>query len=127
MNAERQCGAGVSLRRASCRLPLLTAVFLSAGFLTACGYMGGPLAPLANIPQPVRDLAAVQRGSRIIAQFAIPRNTTENQPIPAPIELDLRIGPTVDPFNVDQWAAGATHVPAPAKPKDFAHYEIPTG
>ena len=105
---------------------LQPALLLASLFLAACGYMGGPLAPLANIPQPIRDLAAIQRGDRIIAQFAIPKNTTENQPIPTPIELDLRIGPTVDPFNVDQWSARATHVPAPAKPQAFAHYEIPT-
>ena len=94
--------------------------------LAGCGYMGSPLAPLANVPSTVHDLAAVQRGGAIIAQFTIPQTTTENMPIPPPVELDLRIGPAQNPFNLEQWSAQAKHVPAPPKPKDTARYEIPS-
>jgi hypothetical protein len=49
-------------------------LLLTAG----CGYIGQPLVPLANVPQRISDLAAVQRGSTIIAHFTIPTFTTEN-------------------------------------------------
>ena len=45
-----------------------------------CGYVGDPLPPLANVPSPVTDLAAIQRGGRIIVQFTVPVKTTEGPP-----------------------------------------------
>lgn len=80
-------------------------------FSAGCGYIGSPLPPFANVPAPVSNLAAVQRGDRIIAQFAVPTLTTEGQPLRAPVTMDLRIGERR--FT-------------PAAVKDgFAHYEIP--
>jgi len=77
-------------------------LLLSAG----CGYVGGPMTPLANVPAKVADLAAVQRGSLVIVHFSVPKFTTENHPIPAnkPVKLDLRIGVTPEPLNSVQWA-----------------------
>jgi hypothetical protein len=40
----------------------------------------------------VGNLAAVQRGDKIVAQFTVPSLTTEGQPIKPPVTLDLRIG-----------------------------------
>lgn len=102
------------------RLATLTAV----AALSGCGYIGGPMPPLANIPAPVRDLAAIQRGDQIIAQFSIPLRTTENLPVEGALDLDLRIGPAGDPFNPHQWAFAATRAPQPPKPKGIARYEI---
>ncbi len=66
--------------------PLLAFVLASA-----CGYIGGPVPPLVNIPSRVTDLAAVQRGGRIIVQFTVPVKTTEGEPLQPPVKLDLRV------------------------------------
>lgn len=109
------------VRQASACQVLLT----FALFSSSCGFIGSPLAPLANVPARVLDLAAIQRGDRIIVQFTLPLKTTEGVTIKPPLELDLRIGPTAAPFSPDQWAAQAKHQPAPPKPKGTVRYEIP--
>ena len=48
--------------------------------------------PFANVPAPVSNLAAVQRGDKIVAQFTVPTLTTEAQPIKPPVTLELHIG-----------------------------------
>ena len=93
-------------------------------FLTSCGYVGDPLPPLANVPAAITDLAAVQRGDKIIVQFTVPTRTTEQQPIPPPLTLDLRAG-TADQFSPEQWAADAHQYPAPTLKAPVARYEIP--
>lgn len=95
-------------------------------WLAGCGYIAGPLPPLANVPARVTDLGAVQRGGSIIAQFTIPTLTTEQLTIKEPVTLDLRIGPAAAPFRPDQWAAQAQHVSPPTQPKGIAHYDIPS-
>lgn len=90
-------------------------------FFSACGYVGDPLPPLANIPSRVTDLAAVQRGGRIIVQFAIPKRTTENFLIKDELTLDLRAGTSPSAtFDANQWAAQAHRIPQSALP-----YSIP--
>ncbi len=101
-------------------------VALAAIFLAGCGYIGDPLPPLANVPGRVKDLAAVQRGSRIIVQFSVPDTTTEGHPIPAPVKLDLRAG-AADQFDENQWAASARQIPPGAITDHIAHFEIPCG
>src|ERR1017187_9919937 len=98
-----------------------TAALLWAG----CGYVADPLPPLANIPPRVSDLAAVQRGGRIIVQFTLPAKTAEGHPIPAPLLLDLRAG-TADQFDENQWAGGARQIPPAATANGVARYEIPS-
>ena len=97
-----------------------TAALLLAG----CGYVGDPLPPLANIPPRVSDLAALQRGGRIIVQFTVPIKTIEGHPIPPPLRLDLRAG-TADHFEENQWAADARLIPPAATASGVARYEIP--
>ena len=70
------------------------------------------------------DLAAIQRGSRVVARFTVPDRTSEGFPIPRPLTLDLRIG-TADQFNENDWAARAKHIPAPDIAEAQAIYEIP--
>jgi hypothetical protein len=96
----------------------------AAFWLAGCGYVGDPLPPLANIPPKVSDLAALQRGGRIIVQFTVPAKTTEGHPIPPPLRLDLRAG-TADPFEENRWAAGARQIPPGAIANGLARYEIP--
>ena len=103
----------------------LVGAFGVAVLLAGCGYVGEPLPPLANIPERVTTLAAVQRGSVVIAQFAVPLLTTEGQPIPKPAKLDLRIGPS-EPFQESEWAASAKQIPPAPAVNGIARYEIPS-
>lgn len=99
-------------------------VALAALGEAGCGYIGEPLPPLANVPARVTDLAAMQRGSRIVVSFTVPRLTTEGMPLKAPA-LELRIGAARDPFREDEWAASATPVPAGPVEGGTATYEFP--
>jgi hypothetical protein len=82
-------------------------VFLTTIITSGCGYVGDPMPPLANVPSRVTDLAAVQRGSRIIVQFTVPERTTEGVAMKTPPRLDLRIGTATPPFDAGVWAAQA--------------------
>jgi hypothetical protein len=101
-------------------------VAAAALLTTGCGYTGDPLPPLANIPARVSDLAAFQRGGRIMVQFTVPPRTTEGVAIKTPLKLDLRIGAAEPPFNQEVWAAHAAEVPAGPVDNGVARYEIPT-
>jgi hypothetical protein len=92
-----------------------------------CGFVGEPLPPLLNIPQPVANLAAVQRGSKIIVHFTLPKLTTEGVAIKPPIEWDLRIGESgPGEFHTEEWAARAKSPGEPHVEKGgFVSYEIP--
>lgn len=98
----------------------------AAALLAGCGYVGEPLPPLANVPAKVNDLAAVQRGGRIVAQFSVPALTTEGHPIPPPARLDLRAG-IAEHFEESTWAAQAKQIPPAAADNGVARYEIPAG
>ena len=104
-------------------VPLALAVCLLSG----CGYVAGPLPPLANIPARIADLAAVQRGSYLIVQFTVPQLTTEGAAIEPPVSVDLRIGVGPNPWDESAWSAGARPILEPRKlpPGAAAHYEVP--
>jgi fibronectin type 3 domain-containing protein len=91
--------------------------------LTGCGYIGEPLPPLANVPERITDLAAIQRGGRIIAQFKLPLLTTEGKPVPGPLKLDLRAG-AAEHFEEFAWSVNARRIPAGAIANGIARYEI---
>ena len=95
--------------------------FLSVFFLSGCGYIGDPLPPLANIPSQVKDLAAVQRGARIIVQFTPPQRTTEGIAIKDPLRFDLRVGVVAASVDAGIWSAAARRIPESALP-----YSIPS-
>ncbi len=107
------------------RYRIAPALAAAALFAAGCGYIGGPLPPLANVPAPVRDLAAVQRGARILVSFTVPSHTTEGLAIRRALELDLRIGAAAEPFHAEEWAAQATQVPPAPVVQGIARYEIP--
>jgi hypothetical protein len=91
-----------------------------------CGFVGEPLPPLLNIPQPVADLAAVQRGSKIIVHFTLPQLTTEGVGIKPPLQWDLRMGePLAGEFRTEEWATRAQSPPEPHVENGRVSYEIP--
>jgi hypothetical protein len=107
------------LPAASCVLALLIAL------LASCGYMGQPLPPALRRPVPVSDLAAVERGSKIVIQFTIPKVTTEDLPIKGDPDVELRVGPPANPFQMEEWQRTAERVPVDVQGKKFAHVEVP--
>jgi hypothetical protein len=94
--------------------------------LVGCGYVGDPLPPLANIPAAVADLAAVQRGARLIVHFTPPGRTTEGRALRGPVQFDLRIGTATPPFNPATWAAQAKEVKGLSLNKGLAETDIPS-
>ncbi len=95
-------------------------------FSSGCGYIGGVQPPLANIPQNPTELAVVQRGAHLFAHFKIPQLTTETIAITENLNLDLRAGPTSNPWSQADWLATATKVPVTSIKDGVASYEIPT-
>lgn len=92
------------------------AVFLSPLLLGGCGYIGPIVPPSPELPNPVTDLAVVERGDRLVITFDTPPRTTDNLAIRRFSEVDLRIGPAITPFDFDRWAASATQYELPIPP-----------
>src|SRR5258705_13970797 len=102
-------------------------LLLATLFLSGCGYVGSPLPPLANVPAPATELAAVQRDAHIIVHFKLPTTTTELMDIKPPLKLDLRIGVVAPaPFRDGEWVAHAQPIPQGTVEQGIATYEIPT-
>jgi hypothetical protein len=51
------------------------ALAVSLVFTTGCGNQGDPAPPLRNVPAPVKDLAVVQQGTRLLLGFGYPQTT----------------------------------------------------
>lgn len=100
-------------------------VAAAAAALAGCGYIGDPQPPLLNIPSPVTDLTALQRGAKIIVEFTVPRLTTEGVVVTRPVKLDLRGGGGTDPFDADAWASRARRLGEGPVENHRARYEIP--
>jgi hypothetical protein len=95
-------------------------------FLTACGYVGSPLTPLANVPTKISDLAAVQRGGTLIVHCTVPTMTTENFLIKTPLQFDLRVGPGGANFQAAEWAGKAKQFSHPEVQDGLATFQIPS-
>jgi fibronectin type 3 domain-containing protein len=84
------------------------------------------LPPRLNIPQPVADLAAVQRGSTIFVHFTLPKLTTEGVGVKPPLHWDFRIGEAgPGEFRTEAWAESAKSPGGPRVEKGSVTYEIP--
>ena len=101
----------------------LAALALSS---VGCGYLGGVLPPLANIPADPTDLAVVQRGANLFVHFKVPELTTEQMPIKGDLQLDLRVGISPNPWNMESWAANAKQVSPQTLKDDIAQYQVPS-
>ena len=102
-------------------------VYGPALFLSGCGYVGDPLYPALNIPNPVIDLSAVERGEKLDIRFTIPPLTTEGLPVKQLGGIELRIGPNKSQaFNIGEWASAAAKVEIPVPDKPGAvQYALP--
>jgi hypothetical protein len=101
------------------RLSAQLAALVCACLLAGCGYVGEPLYPTYNIPSPVTDLNAVERGDNILVVFTIPALTTDGLVLKEVGALDLRAGPySGSLFDTDTWANAATPwaIISPGKP-----------
>jgi hypothetical protein len=88
-------------------------------FLAGCGYVGPIVPPSPEIPSQVKDLVAVERGGKIEIFFLTPPRTTDSVAIKKFSEIDLRIGPALEPFDYAKWAETAKAYPVnPPPPGD---------
>ncbi|HEY6390857.1 MAG TPA: hypothetical protein VIX89_06245 [Bryobacteraceae bacterium] len=112
----------------SARDPLVAlACFVLLCFLAGCGSVGEPLYPALNIPMPVVDLSAVERGDKIDINFTISPKTTEGLLLKDIGSVELRLGPNAaNEFRADSWSASAKRldVPLPAQ-SGAVHFEAP--
>jgi fibronectin type 3 domain-containing protein len=85
----------------------------AAMFLTGCGYTGEPLPPALNLPARITDVAAVERGSRLIIQFTLPTLTTEGMTV-QDSEARVVVGAfdASRPFDPGRWVREARVLPA---------------
>jgi hypothetical protein len=91
----------------------------AALILSGCGYVGEPLYPLLNIPKPVADLTAIERGKAVIYEFTLPALTTEGQRSRIG-RVEIRTGEApLGSFNRDEWLAKAIELQA--KPDERGH------
>jgi hypothetical protein len=99
---------------------------LLAGLLTGCGTPGEPLPPALKRPVRVTDLAAAERGANIVITFTIPTVTTENLPVGANRDIELRMGgPDPDGFHLENWEKTSDRISGIAGDKPTAHVEVP--
>jgi hypothetical protein len=94
------------------------AISVSVLLSVSCGYMGPVLPPSPEIPTPVTNLAAVERGEHIFITFTTPPHTTDNLVIKRFSEIDLRIGPAITAFDFERWAAGSKQYLLPLPPRN---------
>jgi hypothetical protein len=105
--------------------PFFAALAAASVLSTGCGYVGGVLPPLTNVPLPVSTITAVQRGPLLIAHFAVPTKTVEGLSIKGALTLDLRAGVGPAPWNEAQWAETASKYSPVSVENNLATYQIP--
>lgn len=101
------------------RLSRAAAILLFLG-LVGCGYVGPVLPPSPDIPNPVSDLQAVEKGDQLDVTFSVPAYTTDTVVIKHYEAIDLAVGPAETPFDFEKWSASAQHfeVTPPSAPVD---------
>jgi hypothetical protein len=78
--------------------------------------VGDPLPPALRKPMQVRDLAAVEHGSKIIIQFTLPKLTTEGLDVRGDEDVELRAG-TLEgtTFELNPWVSSSARLDVKAK------------
>jgi hypothetical protein len=89
---------------------------IAAVLLAGCGYVGDPLPPALRKPMQVRDLAAVERGSKVIIQFTLPKLTTEGLDVRGDEDVELRAGVLEGTtFEPNLWVSSSARLDVKAK------------
>lgn len=101
------------------------AVLLFLLLLCACGYVGPIVPPSPEIPNPVSNLGVIERGDQIAITFDTPPRTTDDLAIKRFSEIDLRIGPSPAPFDLNRWAASARQYEIPVPPANNPDDPLP--
>jgi len=70
------------------RIGLVSAAILLSG----CGYQGDPMPPSLQVPVSITDLSAIERGSKIVVDFTVPKKTTDNLNLKGEAYLELHVG-----------------------------------
>lgn len=84
--------------------------------LAGCGYVGPVLPPSPEIPNPVTDLQAIEKGDQLSVNFTVPPRTTDSILINRYTTIDLAVGPAEPPFDFEKWSAAAQHFELPSPP-----------
>jgi fibronectin type 3 domain-containing protein len=94
--------------------------------LSGCGYVGDPQPPALNIPVAVTDLRGLEYGPNVFVEFTPPKLTTEGLALKSS-KIQLFVGPSINPFTQESWAAGASEFPVdpPATPTGTVTKEVP--
>jgi hypothetical protein len=84
--------------------------------LSGCGYVGPVVPPSPQIPNQITDLAVAEDGADIVVSFTTPARTLDNLAIERFSVIELRIGPDVQPMDVNRWADNAREFDLPLPP-----------
>lgn len=103
--------------------------------LSGCGYVGPVVPPSPQIPNQITDLAVVEDGPDLVVNFTTPARTLDNLAIEKFSVIELRIGPDMQPMDINRWADSAKEFDLPLPPpneKDVARpvpirYKLPAG
>lgn len=95
-------------------LPALTAMTACLVLLAGCGKQGPPLAPLRNVPAPVQDLAATQRGPRVLLAFTYPKTSKGGRALSGIQGIEVWEAVGVAPAAVTPPVGTATTAAAPS-------------
>ena len=84
----------------------------------SCGQVGEPMYPSPEVPMPVTDLVAVERGDQILVTFTLPLRTMDGLLVHDLRAIEVRVGSTATKFPSDQWlnASRSVDVPVPEEP-----------
>ena len=95
-----------------------SAICVVLAFTEACGYVGPVSPPSPEIPLPVTNLNAVERGDEIQISFTTPALTTDLLQVKKLSAVELRVGPAVTPFDPAKWEAGSKSYDLPSPSLD---------
>jgi hypothetical protein len=88
--------------------------------LAGCGYIADPQPPSLNIPSPISDLTAVERGDVIVVDFTVPQLTTDGVGQGRLEEVELRLG-----TGSGNWLEDSRKIETGAERPGEVHLEIP--
>ena len=93
-----------------------SAICVVLAFTEGCGYVGPIAPPSPEIPIPVTNLTAVERGNEIEVNFSTPALTTDLLQVKKLSAVELRAGPVSTPFDFAKWEAASKRYELPSVP-----------